>query len=108
MTCHCCFAKVAVGDISLDELKSIAKELKLIRPVENIISAFVGEKWNDIESKLPEDVTSEQLRCFAVSCIMNFRLPKYYLSFYLLFVNQTNFHTVCLFIFKCGQYCSFM
>lgn len=59
MTCRCCFAKVAVGDISLDELKSISKKLKLIRPVQNIISAFVGEKWDNIESKLPEDVTSE-------------------------------------------------
>jgi hypothetical protein len=35
--------KVAKGDISLDELKVLAKEVKSISPIQGIISSFLME-----------------------------------------------------------------
>ncbi|CAB4042784.1 Hypothetical predicted protein, partial [Paramuricea clavata] len=57
--------KVAKGDISLDELKVLAKELKAIRPIQGIISSFVGKPWEIIAKELPECTKAEQLLCFA-------------------------------------------
>ena len=48
--------QVAEENISLEELKSIANELKLI-----------GKKWSEIEKSLPSHTTANQLLRFAVS-----------------------------------------
>ena len=60
--------KVAKGDISLDELKVLAKEVKSIRPIQGIISSFFGKPWEIIiAKKLPECTKAEQLIRFPVS-----------------------------------------
>ena len=59
--------QVAGENISLEELKSIANELKLIRPVQRKISIFIGKKWREIEKSLPSHTTANHLLRFAVS-----------------------------------------
>ena len=59
--------QVAEENISLEELKSIANELKLIRSVQRKISIFIEKKWSEIEKSLPSHTTANQLLCFAVS-----------------------------------------
>lgn len=39
---HAIFFQVAEENISLEKLKSIANELKLIRPVQHTMSTFIG------------------------------------------------------------------
>jgi hypothetical protein len=59
--------KVAKEDINLDELKVLAKEVKAIRPIQGIISSFLGKPWEIIAKELPECTKEEQLLRFAVS-----------------------------------------
>ncbi|CAB4000521.1 Hypothetical predicted protein, partial [Paramuricea clavata] len=57
---------VAKEDISLNELKVLAKEDKSIRPIQGIISSFLGKPWEIIIAKeLPECTKAEQLLRFA-------------------------------------------
>jgi hypothetical protein len=45
----------------------LAKEVKAIRPIQGIISSFLGKPWEIIAKELPECTKAEQLLRFAVS-----------------------------------------
>jgi hypothetical protein len=51
----------------LDELKTLAKEFKIIRPIQHTISSFIGKNWEIIAKKLPEHTNPDSLLRFAVS-----------------------------------------
>lgn len=59
--------QLADVSLSIDEVKDLACELKRLRPVQKIISAFLGKNWEDIEKDLGEDVTPSLLQRFVVS-----------------------------------------
>ena len=59
--------QVAEGEISLEELKTMAKEFKVIRPIQNAVSTFIGKAWEIIANKLPEYTSPDNLLRFAVS-----------------------------------------
>ncbi len=59
--------QVAEGDISVEELKTLAKEFEILRPIQRTISSFIGKKWEIIAEKLPEYTNPDSLLRFAVS-----------------------------------------
>jgi long-subunit acyl-CoA synthetase (AMP-forming) len=57
---------VAECDIGLEDLKSIAKDLKAIRPVQKIISASLRIEWEEVERRIAKEVSADQLHRFVV------------------------------------------
>ena len=56
--------------ISLEEFKTVCKEIKLLQPVQKVISSFLAQKWEFLQEKLGEKVNVVQLQKFAVSCLL--------------------------------------
>lgn len=52
-------------------MKSLAKDVKSIRPVQKIISTTLGKSWEEIQDSLGEEVNPIILQRFIVSLFLN-------------------------------------
>lgn len=67
-TCGWCLLQVSKLEMSLEEMKSAASEIKLLRPVqEAIILFFKVETWEEAADEFGSEVLPEKLLHFAVS-----------------------------------------
>ena len=67
MTLYFCF-QVAKCEMSLEELKSAATEIKCLRPIqEAIVNFFKLNTWEDVQTEFGSIVSPEKLLLFTVS-----------------------------------------
>jgi len=67
MTFYFCF-QVAKCEMSLEELKSAATEIKCLRPIqEAIVNFFKYNTWEDVQTEFGSTVSPEKLLQFTVS-----------------------------------------
>ena len=61
--------QVTISEMSLEEMKKAASEIKLLRPIqEAIVSFFKAETWEELVHEFGSEVLQEKLLRFAVSC----------------------------------------
>lgn len=61
--------QVTISEMSLEEMKKAASEIKLLRPIqEAIVSFFKAETWEELVHEFGSEVLPEKLLRFAVSC----------------------------------------
>ena len=67
MTLYFCF-QVAKCEMSLEELKSAATEIKCLRPIQEAIDNFFKlNTWEDVQTEFGSTVSPEKLLQFTVS-----------------------------------------